>query len=186
MRVRSQLVSLSLLALGLAIFGVIGGLKLAAVFLMLWIDRVIIGKLKVPLEFGIELYSLPAIIVGVVYGPSMGFFFGFLIIPIIGGILDITISLLSGSHLMDTGWEPLIPSMESIISGMIAVVGGFLGPLMPFLYVVMICIGVRFIINVLKDVVMQQPPKIISYLINFGLNVGIAFFLQGVFIFLLA
>lgn len=185
MKAKDYLVSLLMLVLGLILFSILGGLKLSVVYLMLWIDKVIIGKLKIPLEFGIELFSIPAIIVGISYGPAVGFFFGFLLIPLIGGILDITISMVSGAHLLDTGSEPLLPSMQSIITGIIAAIAGFLNPLIPFFFIVLVCVIVRFVINIIKDIIMGEPPKIIAYTVNLGLNIAIAFFLQEIFVALL-
>jgi hypothetical protein len=171
-----------LLAVGLIICFIIGGLKLAIVYTMLWIDKIIIGKLKKPLEFGIELYSLPAILVGIAYGPATGFLFGFLAIPIIAGFLDVVPCLVCEFHELDTGWGPFIPSFESVISGIIGAIAGLLGQFLPFIFIVAICILVRFFISVIKDGVLRMPPKIIAYLINLGLNIGIAFLLQSFFI----
>ena len=181
MEIRKFVVPAVLLAVGLSIFFIIGGLKLAIVYAMLWIDKVVIGKLKVPMEFGIELFSLPAILVGIIYGPAIGFIFGFLIIPLIGGIIDVISSLILGSQLLDTGWEPFVPSPDSLISGAIAVVGGLISPFLPFFFIVLVCIIIRFIVSVVKDIMMGNPPKIIAYIINLVLNLFIAFSLQAFF-----
>lgn len=149
---------------------------------MLWIDKIIFGELKTPLHFGIELYSLPAILVGIMYGPLTGFLFGFFILPIIGGIFDVFYTFFVGGVLLDTAWEPFFPSPESFISGIIAIIAGVLNPLLPFFYIVVICILARFFMSIGKDIIFGMPTNIFAYLINFGLNVLIAFNLKSFFI----
>ncbi len=185
MRIGNWTILLSILALGSVIFYVIGGLRFAIIYAMLWIDKIIIGKLKMPLEFGIELFSIPAILVGIMYGPLNGFLFAFFVIPIIGGILDFIATGLGGTHLLDTGWEPFFPSPESFISGAIAVVAGFLRGSLPFLYIVVACMVVRFLMHTIKDVIFGMPiVKIPAYLINVGLNILVAYLFSNFFAFI--
>ena len=182
---RNWVILLATLFVGSIIFYFIGrgSLGFAIIYAMLWIDKIIIGKLKMPLEFGIELFSIPAILVGMMYGPLTGFLFAFFIIPIIGGILDFISVELGGAEMLDTGWEPFFPSPDSFISGIMAVIAGFLRGSLPFLYIVVICMVVRFIMTNIRDFhLVGRPDKFVVNLINFGLNVLIAFALQSFFV----
>ena len=181
---KKRVILLATLVLGFLIFYFIGGLKISLIYAMLWIDKIIIGKLKMPLEFGVELFSIPAILVGLMYGPLNGFLFAFFIIPIIGGILDFIATALGGTQMLDTGWEPFFPSPESFISGVIAVIAAFLKGYLPFFYIVVLCMFVRLFIQTIKDVVFGMPMKIWAYLINVGLNVLIAYSFAKFFIFI--
>ncbi len=182
MKIKNWTILLSILALGSIIFYFIGGLRFSIIYAMLWTDKIIIGKLKMPLEFGIELFSIPAILVGIIYGPLTGFLFAFFIIPIIGGILDFIAAGLGGTQMLDTGWEPFFPSPDSFISGIIAVLSGFLKGFLPFLYIVIACMVVRFFTHTIKDVIFGMPIKIPAYLINAGLNILIAYMFSQFFV----
>jgi hypothetical protein len=170
---KKPVVALLFLVVGSSIFYAVGGIILAVVFFMLWIDKIIFGELKTPMHFGIELYSIPAVLVGIVYGPMTGFLFGFFIIPIIGGIFDILYPLLLGASLLDTGWEPFFPSPESFTSGVIGIVAGVYGPYMSLLSIGLMCMAIRFLLTLLRDKVFDMPTNIISYGINFALGVVI-------------
>lgn len=183
MGIKNRIVLLATLVLGSIIFYFIGGVKFSLIYTMLWIDKIIIGKLKMPLEFGIELFSIPAILVGIIYGPLNGFLFAFFVIPIIGGVLDFIATGLGGTQMLDTGWEPFFPSPESFISGVIAVMAGFLRGSLPFLYIVVGCMVVRFFMHTMKDVIFGMPiVKIPAYLINAGLNIFIAYLFSKFFV----
>lgn len=185
MNVKKPLLALLFLIVGCIIFYAIGGILLTIVFVMLWVDKIIFGELKAPLYFGIELYSIPSILVGITYGPSIGFLFAFLIIPVIGGIFDTIYPLLLGASLLDTGWEPFFPSPESFISGVLAVIAGLLSFYLPFLGIIVMCMGTRFILSVMRDVMFGMPTNIISYIINFTLAIVIVVTFQDLFVSLL-
>ncbi len=175
-------IALLFLLVGSVIFYILGGVLLVAVFIMLWIDKVIFGELKAPLYFGIEFYSIPAILVGIAYGPLTGFLFAFFIIPIIGGIFDTLYPLLLGASLLDSGWEPFFPSPESFISGMIAVIAGVFSFSFTFLGIIVTCMSIRFMLSVMRDTMFDMPTNIIAYIINFLLAVSIAVTFQSFFI----
>ena len=94
--IKKTVPALLLLALGSVIFYLIGGFGFSIIYLMLWIDKIIFGELKSPLYLGFELYSLPTILVGIMYGPLNGFLFGFFVVPIVLGMIDLIYTLLLG------------------------------------------------------------------------------------------
>ena len=170
--------ALLLLALGSVIFYLIGGFGFSIIYLMLWIDKIIFGELKSPLYLGFELYSLPTILVGIMYGPLNGFLFGFFVVPIVLGMIDLIYTLLLGGHLVDTGWELFFPSPESTVVGILGVIAGVFGPHMSLLAIIVNCMAIRFILSILRDVIFDTP-NIISYIINFGLTTWIAVIFQN-------
>jgi hypothetical protein len=186
MKMIKPLIALLFLVVGSVIFYPIGGILLTAAFLMLWIDKIIFGELKTPLHFGIEFYSIPSILIGIAYGPLTGFLFAFFVIPIIGGIFDTLYPLLLGANLLDTGWEPFFPSPESFISGIIAVIAGVFSSSFTFLGIVATCMGIRFVLSVMRDAMFDMPTNIIAYTINFLLAISIAITFQSFFVSILS
>lgn len=175
--------SLSFL-IGAFIFYISGGVALILVFAMLWVDKIIIGKMKTPLEFGIELFSIPAILVGIIYGPITGFIFAVFIIPIIGSTLDFMATAIGSSQLLDVGWAPFVPSIDSFFAGITAVLASFLKNSFPFFYIVLICMLVKVFLNSIRNILSGGPVKLANF-INLGLNLFIAFYFQEVFVYLI-
>lgn len=171
-----------MLVLGSVIFYLIDGFGFLIIYLMLWIDKVIFGELRSPLYFGLDFYSLPSILIGIAYGPLSGFLFGFLVVPIVWGMIDLIYTLLLGGHLVDTGWELFFPSPESLITGLIAVVAGIFSPHLPFIGIVLTCMVLRFVMSIARDVTLEGSTNLIAYFINVGLTVFIAIALQNFFV----
>ncbi len=178
MDIKKPIMAVAMLVVGFLIFYAIGGFRFSLIYLMLWIDKVIFGELKTPLHFGVELYSIPAILVGIIYGPFTGFLFGFLAMPIIWGIFDILYPLLTGASLLDTGWEPFFPSPESFISGAIGLLAGVFAPHISFFAIVAVCMGARFGLSILKDALASMPPNIIAYSLNVTMGLSVGFVLR--------
>ncbi len=175
------LLALIILILGSLLSALIGGIKLVLIFIMFWVDKTIFSELKMPLHFGIELYSLAAILTGIIYGPLTGFLFGFLLMPVIGGIFDILYTISSRSGLLDSGVEPFIPSFESLVTGAIAALAAMLS-FLPFLPTVALCMAMRVFAISAKDALVGEPINIAARIINFSLNMILAFQFEFLFI----
>ena len=70
----------------------------------MWLDKAVLIHLRIHGYFGIELITIPTIITGIMYGPFFVFFFGFIIVPFIGGLSELT----HGLSLRPFRWDGLL------------------------------------------------------------------------------
>ncbi len=182
MNLKNYFVPFIILAIGTFAFFLIGNFAIATIYLFIWVDKTFLGKLQLPGEFGLELTFLPSILSGILYGPAVGFLFSFLAIPVIGSLIDIVYARRSG--FIDTKHEIFFPNLDTFINGMMAVLASFLKASLPFLLVAVVCIAIKNTINLIKGIMSGQTP-IVKILINLGLNIGVAFYIQSFIPFIL-
>lgn len=156
---------------GLLIFYIFGGTPLTIVFLLLWIDKVIFGMLRILNPFGIELVTVSTIILGIAYGPVFGFFFSIIFIPMIEGIKHLFIKVYAE-------WPPFIPSVAHLSDAIVAAIVGVLRsqPLTQILFVVL---PVKYVLDVVENMIYRKPVNIIYILVNAAFNIIIIVNFQG-------
>lgn len=150
------------------------GLPLVILFAMIWIDKAILTHLKIHGEFGIELFSIPVILSGIIYGPLFGFFFGFLIFAFVGGLIEMISWFISQPF--QVGWPPITPSPETFIIGLMGLTAGLLSNL-PFIAVVLIATIVRNILAPIWQRISTDEPIRIAYALNVVYNLVVTFIL---------
>lgn len=158
------------------------GLPLVIIFAVLWIDKAVLSHLKIHGEFGIELFTIPVILSGIIYGPLFGFFFGFLIFSLVGGLIEMISWFISQPF--EVGWPPIIPSPESFIIGLMGLVSGLLNGL-PFILIVLVAVVMRNILAPIWQRITTDEPIRMAYALNVMYNLALAFvigdYLLGIF-----
>ena len=152
------------------------GLPLVIIFAVLWIDKAVLSHLKIHGEFGIELFTIPVILSGIIYGPLFGFFFGFLIFSLIGGLVEMISWFISQPF--EVGWPPIIPSPESFIIGLMGLVSGLLSDF-PFMLIVLIAVVMRNILAPIWQKISTDEPIRIAYALNVVYNMALAVAIGG-------
>jgi len=170
--VKVILIQILLLILASIIFYFWKGLPLLIIFAILWIDKAVLSHLKIHGEFGIELFTIPVILSGIIYGPLFGFFFGFLIFSLIGGLIEMISWFISQPF--EVGWPPIIPSPESFIIGLMGLAAGLLNEL-PFLLIVLIATVMRNVLAPIWQRITTDEPIRMAYALNVVYNLALAF-----------
>jgi len=152
------------------------GLPLVIIFAVLWIDKAVLSHLKIHGEFGIELFTIPVILSGIIYGPFFGFFFGFLIFSLIGGLVEMLSWFISQPF--EVGWPPIIPSPESFIIGLMGLTAGLLNEL-PFILIVLIATVMRNILAPAWQRITTDEPIRIAYALNVVYNMALVVVIGG-------
>lgn len=104
---------------GAILFFILGGWKLAVAYMLIWIDKILLGffytKTGVDVIFYIEFITITTILVGLHYPPIPAFLF-MLLVPL---VLNSVKQLIKPS---DTGGAFLLPSFNNFVDGILAAV----------------------------------------------------------------
>src|SRR3989338_8998742 len=93
----------------------LGGPLLTIIFVLLWIDKIIIEAVKIPRYLGIEFATVSMIVIGIVHGYLIGFLFALIVIPILEGIRQLFIP-------GNDEWPPFVPSPSHVADGIVALI----------------------------------------------------------------
>ncbi len=136
MKINKALLLLLTLLVGAGLFYLIGGFVLAAVYVLIWIDKiVIINTLK---YFGIELTTMATLMLGIAYGPIAAFIFGIVVIPLLHSMRFVLLPL------QQPDWPLFVPHPNNVVDALGGAVAGMFATL-PFLYLAVA-------VTLLKDV----------------------------------
>ena len=160
---RKVLLILGLIIGSLACY-VVAGPALALIWVVLWFDRVFIGYTRIAYDFGLELVTSSMILIGMIYGMSFSFLFGFFMYPVLDGFRWIVAPPFTPE------WPPLMPSPDSVIAGATGVIAGLLIGYMPFFYVAFITLIVRIPVVVAKDWIFYEMPFRPGYIFTIPLS----------------
>jgi hypothetical protein len=149
----------------------LGGLTLAVIFALLWIDKILIEAIKFPRIFGVEFVTVSMIAIGIVHGYWIGFLFALIIIPVLEGIRQLFIP-------KNEEWPPFVPSLSHVADGIVALIA-FSFRSTPLAFVFIASLIVKYIINSLKDkILFDKPPDPITPVTNFIFNIALVLFLS--------
>ena len=146
------------------------GLPLAIIFVLLWLDRNIIIRLKYHSDFGIELMTLASVLAGIIYGPFFGFFFGFIVWTFVGSVVEFISWMITPP--VKPSWPPFIPSPESFINGIMGVIAGVVGSSISLILLIAICSIIRSVLLFARDQFVGWPPRFV-YVLNIAFNLGL-------------
>ena len=153
------------LVAGSLIFLVMNQPILMTAYVLLWIDKVAIGSLKILRRFGLELATISTISVSFAYGPVNAFIFGIITIPLLHNVKFMFIAA-------DDDWPPFIPTPYGIID----VVGGSLAFFLKgtgFFYTVVLILLLKYMLYTAADRFMyDRPLDILSPVMNFVLHIA--------------
>jgi len=160
MEVRYILIVASLI-IGLGISFLLGGALLAGIFLLLWIDKILIESAKIPRFVGIEFVTLSMIVIGITQGFLLGFVYALIFIPILEGITQLFIP-------KNNSWPPFVPSISHVADGMMATIAYFLQG-SPLFMIFIVALFAKYTINIAKDkfVMTDKPLDMITPIPNF-------------------
>ncbi len=171
--------NISLLAvsfvLGYAFFYLLGGHVLAAIFAVLWFDKIIIGLSGIVHKFGIEFTTIATILMGIIYGPVIAFAMIIIIVPILYGLRYMLLPLVPPE------WPLFVPSPQNLVEALGAAVAGLLAGF-PLLTIFLAVFMVKEIAYVVTDRIIGKPPDLIYPVVNFIFNLLIIINLGGFFL----
>jgi hypothetical protein len=128
------------------------------------VDKVLLCQLQFQGHLGIELQTVPTVLTGIIYGPVAGFFFGFLVLT----LMDFFTMVFAPPTEME--WIPGLPSYNSTIYGIIAVIAWYLYPGLGLISIIVIVTIVKGLGFMLKDFVVKGVPNVVAAVINTLLN----------------
>lgn len=156
------------LVIGFVLILLIFGFPLAIIFAIFWFDKIILGALG-PLRYiGLELTTIASILLGFVYGPTFGFVFAIIVLPLMHASKYIFLPL------PQPEWPYFVPSPYNLIDALAVVAASFLIGL-PFLYAVIIIIILKDIgYAIVERVMINKPIDFISAITYIIFNAAIA------------
>lgn len=147
-------------------------IPLAILLGIVLVDKVVLCQLQFQGHIGIELQTVPTVLAGIIYGPGIGFFFGFLILT----LMDFFTMVFAPPT--EVEWIPGLPSYNSTVYGIIAVLAWFLYPGMSLVAIIVICTIIKSIGFMLKDLFVKGMPNVVAAVVNVILN----FFIMRTFV----
>ncbi|MBI4019488.1 MAG: hypothetical protein HY364_04505 [Candidatus Aenigmarchaeota archaeon] len=111
---------ISTLFFGAALLYLLGGIALAAVYAILWIDKIVLGMLGPIRYLGVEFTTLATIILGISYGPLPAFLFSIIVIPLLHSSKYLFLPL------PQPEWPFFIPHPNNIVDAIGALCAGIL------------------------------------------------------------
>ena len=163
------------LVVGSAVSFFIGGVALAAIFFMIWLDKGIIGYGDILHKMGIEITTIAAVFLGILFGPVFAFFFAIISIVLAHGI---TALLFPDAP---SEWPPFIPHPYNAIDAIGAVAASMTGiSLFNTLLIVLLVKSALFL--VFNMLALGKPPNFLGVLVNVVFNVLVFVPLAGLFI----
>ncbi len=170
---RRYILSLSLL-MGFGIFSLFSGMLLGIIFLLIWIDKILLGVMELPGRVGIELITISTVLLGIGYGPVVGFLFALIMIPLVEGVkYEIT-------KIPSSDWPPFVPSPDHFADAAIAVLASLLVG-MNLLLIMVICLAVKGVLKYFSALMIGKPPDFLNIIFSFAFNVFIVVY-AGAFI----
>jgi len=135
-------------------------------------DKVLLSQLRFQGYFGIELLSVPVILIAVTQGPLVAFLFGTFGIP----LLDVLRWLLAPP--IEPSSPPIIPSISSVIYGSMGALAAFMYPSFDMIVIVLATSIIGDALHGIGMLYIGQPPNPVSYVINIVQN----YFIMQVFV----
>jgi hypothetical protein len=165
-----------ILILGMVISLIFFSHIFAIAFFLIWLNKIISGYTRGATEsFGIELVTMPMVLIGFFHGPVVGFVFGFAV----SAFMDIIKWLINPPF--EVNWPPLIPSPDSLIDGTVGLIAALLGGLMSFFFVGVICTIAKNVLIPIKDGLIYGIPVKPAFIFNIVINLFLALAFQELF-----
>jgi hypothetical protein len=161
--------------LGYAFFYLLGGHVIAAIFAVLWFDKVIIGLSGIVHKFGIEFTTIATILMGIIYGPIIAFVMSIIILPMLYGIRYILLPIAPPE------WPLFVPSPQNLVEALGAAAAGLLAGF-PLLNIFIAVFIIKEIAYIVTDRIIGKPPDLIYPVVNFIFNLLIIINLGGFFL----
>lgn len=139
--------------------------KLFIILSLMVFDKVLLSQLRFQGYFGIELLSVPVILIAVTQGPLVAFLIGTFGIPLLDVLRWILAPPIHPTH------PPLIPSINSLLYGSMGALAAFMYPSFDLVTVVL---ATSILGDALHGIAMvyfyREAPNPVSYVINIVQN----------------
>jgi len=169
MHIRYLLIPLNLV-FGFIFFGLFG-LALAIIFAIIWFDKSVLWFFN---SLGIELTTIAMIMIGIIYGPLVGFFFALVVLPVLEGMKTFYLPAASG------GWPPFIPQPYHVLDGMVAAIAWFMKD-SPLFLIMLVAVFLKCpATGLIDEFVVGKPANILKLIISGIFNMAMVFYLNGV------
>ncbi len=146
--------------------------KFYIIFSLIIFDKVLLSQLRFQSYFGIELLSIPIILLALTQGPLFALLFGTFGLP----ILDILRWILAPP--VHPTSPPLIPNVGSVLYGSMGALAVLMYPTFDLLTIVLVTSILGDFLYSIGMLYLGQPPNIISHIINIIQN----YFIMQLFI----
>jgi hypothetical protein len=171
MRTKYLLIPLSLV-FGLIFFGFFG-LALAAIFALIWFDKILLWFLG---SFGIELTTISMLLIGISYGPFVGFFFVLLVLPLLEGMKTFYLPV------AQSDWPAFVPTPYHLLDGVIVTLAWFMKD-NPLLLIMVVALLVKYPSTAMIDnYFIGKPPNLLRLLLAIVFNLILVVYLSDVFV----
>ena len=168
MKFKVKLKRLDIIILGYLLFlllTILSQNKFLVILSLMVFDKVLLSQLRFQGYFGIELLSVPIILIAITQGPLFAFLIGLFGIPLLDALRWIFAPPINPSH------PPLIPSISSLIYGAMGALATFMHPTFDLITIVL---TTSILGDALHGIGMlyfyREPPNVISYVINIVQN----------------
>ncbi|MBI4010129.1 MAG: hypothetical protein HY361_02965 [Candidatus Aenigmarchaeota archaeon] len=175
MKLNFKLKKLEIIIIGYLLFlllTILSQNKFLVILSLMVFDKVLLSQLRVQGYFGIELLSVPIILIAVTQGPLVAFLFGTFGIP----LLDVLRWILAPP--IHPTSPPFIPSISSLLYGSMGALAAFMHPSFDLIAIVLTTSILGDALHGIGMLFMGQPPNPVSYVINIVQN----YFIMNLFI----
>ncbi|MBI1972024.1 MAG: hypothetical protein HYS53_01860 [Candidatus Aenigmarchaeota archaeon] len=119
------------LLVGVALTALLFNPLAALVYILVWLDILVLARAAFAESIGFELLTLAAIISGLSFGPAGGFIFSIIGIPVLASLINAAVF---------RAFSPRIPSVDFAAMGIAAGMAGALAASMPFFTAIIIAV----------------------------------------------
>lgn len=131
------------------------GLKLLAIYMLIWVDKIVIGLFRPLRIFGFELTTLASVFAAVFYGPFVAFVLTLLIFTFLQSLRYLVFPI------QPPDFPLFVPNKDSIIYALGGLVAGFLSAQFQLIviYTVLFKSGVYAITDI---IILRKPTYVIT------------------------
>ena len=140
---------------------------------LIMLDKTVIMSTRYVSRYVLEITSFSVVLIGLIYGYVIGFFFAAVAPVLISFIAYSAIKQGKGITEMD-----VIFSSENIVLVMVGIIASFLS-FMPFVMAVVLLVGLKLALVAVKDMFFGRMPNIIAIAVTLIIAFYIAQFLES-------
>ncbi len=144
----------------------LSGIALALIFLLIWVDKAIIGYTGILHRFGIELTTVTTVFLGLLFGALFAFVFSLVVIVLAHGFKRISFPSMPGE------WPPFVPYPYNFIDAVGAATAAIVK--MSVLPALLIVLAVKVVLYIIVDrMAFGKPPDFIGGMTNVVFNLAV-------------
>lgn len=128
------------------------GLKIFAIYLLMWIDKIVIGLFRPLRIFGFELTTLGSVFAAIFYGPLVSFVLTLVIFTFLQSLRYLVFPI------QPPDFPLFVPNKDSIIYAVGGLVAGFLSSL-PFAEVVIFTVLIKSGLYAVTDILIMKKSR---------------------------